>query len=104
MPLPPAVAAGATDVSRRGGWNGPTTPEFGLPTETWREYMARRQRCQDLRATLKAGEIRSINDLVTYNLDIGQFAEDVIESCEGPRASAVVPATSEKSNEKHELG
>ena len=29
-------------------------------------------------------EIRDINDLITYNLDIRQFAQDVIENCEGP--------------------
>jgi hypothetical protein len=109
MPMPPAVAAGATDLSRRGGWNGPTTPEFGLPTETWREYMARRKRCEELRTRLKAGEIRSINDLVTYNLDITQFAEDVIENCEGPELlrafyRSIAGHIPEKSNEKHESG
>jgi hypothetical protein len=29
-------------------------------------------------------EIQDINDLITYNLNIRQFAQDVIESCEGP--------------------
>jgi hypothetical protein len=109
MPLPPAVVAGVTDLSRRGGWNGPTTPEFGLPTETWREYMARRKRCEELRARLKAEEIRTINDLVTYNLDISQFAEDVIENCEGPELlrafyRSIAGHIPEKSNEKYESG
>ena len=31
-----------------------------------------------------AGEIQSINDLVTYNLDIQRFAEEVISNAEGP--------------------
>jgi hypothetical protein len=31
-----------------------------------------------------AGEIYSINDLITYNLDIRQFAQDVITNSEGP--------------------
>jgi hypothetical protein len=57
---------------------------LALPTETWREYAQRRQRCLDLRAKLSAGEIREINDLITYTLDIRQFAQDVIENCEGP--------------------
>jgi hypothetical protein len=57
---------------------------LALPTETWREYVERRSRCLELRAKLTAGEIRSINDLITYNLDIRQFAQDVIENCEGP--------------------
>ncbi len=55
-----------------------------LPTETWREYVERRNRCLDVRQKLQAGEVREINDLITYNLDIRQFAQDVIESSEGP--------------------
>jgi len=55
-----------------------------LPTETWREYIYRRQRCLDLRERLESGEIHEINDLITLNLDIRQFAEDVISSSEGP--------------------
>ena len=55
-----------------------------LPTETWREYINRRQRCLELRDKLASGEVQQINDLITYNLDIRQFAEDVIASCEGP--------------------
>lgn len=30
------------------------------------------------------GKVRDINDLITLNLDIRQFAGDVIENCEGP--------------------
>lgn len=55
-----------------------------LPTETWREYVNRRTRCLEVRERLSSGEIREINDLVTLNLDIRQFAEDIIASCEGP--------------------
>jgi hypothetical protein len=109
MPLPAAVQAGINEISKRTGWNRPTTQEYGLPTETWREYMARRRRCEDLRARLKAGEVNSINDLITYNLDICQFAEDVIENCEGPELlrafyRSIAGYIPDKSNEKHESG
>lgn len=57
---------------------------LGLPTETWREYVARRQRCLELREKLQDGAIHQINDLITYNLNIRQFAEDAIAGCEGP--------------------
>jgi len=57
---------------------------LALPTETWREHVCRRQRCLELRAKLTAGEVTETNDLITYNLDIRQFAQDVIEECEGP--------------------
>jgi hypothetical protein len=84
LPLPPEVAAGLNDVSRRDGWNRPAPTEYALPTETWREHVARRKRCLDLRAKLQAGQVHAINDLVTFNLDICQLAEDAIENCEGP--------------------
>ena len=84
IPLPADIAAGVDDVGRRDGWNRAADPEFALPTETWREHVARRRRCLELREKLQAGEVHEVNDLITYNLDIRQFAEDVIAGCEGP--------------------
>ncbi|RPJ22594.1 MAG: hypothetical protein EHM35_18080 [Planctomycetaceae bacterium] len=84
LPLPEEIARGIGDVSRRGGWNRPAAPVFALPTETWREHVSRRQRCLEVREKLQAGEVHQINDLITYNLDMRQFAEDVISTCEGP--------------------
>ena len=82
--LPPEIAAGLNDVSQRGGWNKVAPSEYALPTETWREHVAGRQRYQEVRAKLAAGEVTSINDLITYNLDIEKFAQDVITGSEGP--------------------
>ncbi len=58
--------------------------QLTLPTETWREYVERRRRCLELHQKLSNGEIHEINDLITYNLDIEQFVQDVIETSEGP--------------------
>jgi hypothetical protein len=69
---------GQADIPGRDGTN------LALPTETWREYVRRRTRCLGLRRKLGAGEVHSTGDLITLNLDIRQFARDVIESCEGP--------------------
>ena len=55
-----------------------------LPTETWREYIERRNRCLALREKLTRGEVRTVNDFISYNLDIRQFAQDVIWNAEGP--------------------
>ena len=41
-------------------------------------------RYESIHAELSNGEIDDINSLITYNLDIRQFAQDVIENCEGP--------------------
>ncbi len=84
LPLPSEIAEGVTDVSRRTEWNKPSPVGYALPTEIWREMVARRQRYEEVWGKLVDGEIRSINDFITYNLNIRQFAQDVIENCEGP--------------------
>ena len=84
LDLPEDIVAGINDVSRRGLWNTPAPDEYALPTEIWREVVARRSRYEAVRAKLSNGEIDDINSLITYNLDIRQFAQDVIENCEGP--------------------
>src|SRR5204863_1400164 len=83
VPLPAAIAAGIDDVAKRTGWNKPAPADFALPTESWREHVARRQRCLDLQAKLKVGKVTEVNDLITYNLDIERFAADVVVECEG---------------------
>ena len=83
-PLPVEIATGIDDVSMRGGWNRPATEPYALPTETWRETVARRRRCEVLVEKLSAGDVQSINDFITLNLDIRQFVQDVIENCDDP--------------------
>jgi hypothetical protein len=56
---------------------------YALPTETWREVVARRERYKLIRNKLESGEVRSIDQFVTYNLDSRRFAEEVIANCEG---------------------
>lgn len=82
QPLPAKVALGLDDPGQRGGWNRPAPDEYGLPTETWREAIARRQRCSDIRQRLASGEARNPNALITFNLNIRQFAQDVIENAD----------------------
>jgi hypothetical protein len=84
IPLPKEIEPGLKDVSKREGWNRPATDPYALPTETWREHVARRQRCLDIRERLRKGEVHQINDLITLNLDIWQFARDAIINAEGP--------------------
>jgi hypothetical protein len=84
IPLPKEIHAGMKDVSKRDGWNKSAPGEFALPTEIWREVVARHQRHARLKSKIANREVTNINDLVTLNLDIRQFAQDVIENCEGP--------------------
>jgi len=109
LPLPEEIAAGLSDVSKRTEWNRPALPEYALPTEIWREVVARRKRYEEVHAKLTNCEIRDINDFITYNLNIRQFAQDVIENCEGPELlrafwRTIVGRIPEKSNENFEHG
>ena len=84
LPLPPEIAKGVpvepqkTLRARRANWNKPADEKYALPTEIWREAVARRQRCAEIREKFANGEIKDIHDFITYNLDIRTFVEDVI--------------------------
>ena len=80
-----------------------------LATETWREYVERRNRCLDLRGRLTRGEVTSVDDLITLNLDIRQFMQDIIDTCDSPallRAiwRAIVGRVPEKATERFRHG
>lgn len=62
----------------RSVWNTRTPERWGLPNEIWRETIERLQRCDDILGKIKRGEIISINDFITYNLDIRTFAADLL--------------------------
>jgi hypothetical protein len=55
-----------------------------LAKETQREYGERHARYQQLSAHLSAGEIHTIDDLITCNLDITHFVHDAIALCAKP--------------------
>ena len=68
-------------LARRKPWNKRADDAVSLPTEIWREAIARHQRTREVRAKIVAGELIDVGDLITYNLDIRQFAQDLIERC-----------------------
>ena len=84
LELPDNIAAGLDDTAKRGEWNRPAPEDYALPTETWRELIARRQRYEEVRGKLADGEAQTVNDLITLNLDSERFARDVIVNSEGP--------------------
>ena len=82
-PLPDYVAVGVDPAApglreRRARWNEPAEAPFALPTEIWRETVARRRRCEEVRARIASGAVSSPRDLVTLNLDARAFAEDLV--------------------------
>lgn len=84
LELPPNIAPGIADATQRADWNRPAPTEYALPTETWRELIARRQRHAALKTRLLSGDISNINELVTLNLNLEEFALDAIAQAEGP--------------------
>lgn len=83
LPLPPEIEQGVDTTKpelrkRRAEWNKPAHETHALPTEIWRETVARRLRAQELRDKIATGEITEINDFITYNLDIREFAEQLL--------------------------
>ncbi len=82
--VPKEIAKGIKDVAARTEWNRPAPAEVALPTEIWREVIERRNRFSELKHKIDNGEILTINDFITYNLNIGQFVQDVVESTNDP--------------------
>jgi hypothetical protein len=87
--LPKEVVAGIDVsqpklISRRAPWNKQAVSDYALPTETWREVVARRQHYEVTKQILLDGKVCDANQFVTLNLDLRQFAQDVILGCEGP--------------------
>lgn len=84
LKLPPEIEKGVSSSpektlrARRAEWNKPATEAYALPTEIWRETVARRQRYAEVRGKIEKGEITDIHDFITYNLDIRSFTEDIL--------------------------
>ncbi|HJZ10922.1 MAG TPA: SAM-dependent methyltransferase, partial [Acidobacteriota bacterium] len=95
IPLPQEIAVGLDDPKRREAWNKAAPAEVALPTEIWREVVARRRRYQEVKEKLASGMVMSINDLITLNLDIRQFAQDVIEDSDADLLTAFWHALSQ---------
>ena len=77
-------------LARRARWNEPADAEYALPTEIWREVVERRKRYQEIVEKIKDGTIATVQDFITYNLDICAFAQDVIDTVDDPQFIRVV--------------
>ena len=66
-------------LERRKDWNTLAPQNIALPTEIWRETIARLQRYFELKQKITRGEITEINDLITYNLNIQRLVQEYLE-------------------------
>lgn len=80
LALPEGIAAGIDDVGARGNWNDRAVEAYALPTETWREVVARRQRYAALRQDVAAGRVCTAEDMVARNMNLMQLVLDAIEA------------------------
>ena len=88
LKLPKEIEIGVDTIKpnlleRRKYWNRPADEKYALPTEIWREVVERRNRYFEIKGKIENDELREINDFITYNLDITQFAQDCIYNYEG---------------------
>lgn len=67
-------------LERRKSWNNSTPSNLGLPTEIWRETIARFQRYQEIVDKLQGGGFTSFNDFITYNLNTPKIAYDFLNT------------------------
>ncbi|HQP70315.1 MAG TPA: hypothetical protein PLK90_07945, partial [Clostridiales bacterium] len=72
-------------LERRKDWNTKTPSEIALPTEIWRETIDRWKRYFDIKQKIASGGINQINDLITYNLNIRQFTQDLLSISDDPK-------------------
>ena len=84
LEIPDEIALGQKDTTQRSEWGQAAPDEYALPTETWRELIARRERYVKVRDKLAVGDVQNVNDLITLNLDSERFARDIIINSEGP--------------------
>ena len=67
-------------IDRRKYWNHPTPASLGLPTEIWRETIDRRKRFDGTVRKIRAGEVKTVNDFITYNLNTPKIAYDFLNT------------------------
>lgn len=81
--LPDAIKTGIDPEQEdlwkiRKPWNKPAPNDIALPTEIYREVIERRGRYKEVKSVITSGSIKGINDLITQNLDIINFTEDLL--------------------------
>ncbi len=85
LPLPEDIGQGIEDVNKRGEWNKVASSDYALPTEIWREVIERRNRYATIKTKIDKGEINTIGDFITNNLNISLFTKELVESISDPQ-------------------
>jgi hypothetical protein len=81
---PSEIEQDTNNVSQRNEWEKQAPANIALPTETWRTLIERRKRYSELERKISRGDIQSIAAFTTENLNIAEFAQDLIKSTNDP--------------------
>ena len=78
--LPNDIAAGVSDsaVIVDEDWFEKSPPHIGLPGETWWETIDRHRHFRELKKWLEEGEIHTVDDAITANLDLRTLITDFL--------------------------
>ena len=78
--LPEDIAAGAANPAQivDEDWFEKAPPHIGLPGETWWETIDRHRHYRQLKARVAAGEIQTVDDAITANLDLRTLVTDFL--------------------------
>ena len=78
--LPDDIAASVTDPELivDEDWFEKPPPRIGLPGETWWETIDRHRHFRELKKRLEQGEIRTVDDAITANLDLRTLVTDFL--------------------------
>jgi hypothetical protein len=82
QPLPLTIHNSIFNKSRNVLYTIPAPEGYAHPTETWGEVIDRHKHYDKIYALLKDGKVTSIDELITYNLDIIQFVTTIITTTE----------------------
>ena len=72
------------DAWPRPTWGQIADEAIGLPGETWWEVDFRRSALADLTKKLAVGDVKSVDDGITANIDLETLAIDVIDGLDSP--------------------
>jgi hypothetical protein len=83
--IPPGLSKGSGEaLPRTVDLDAAAGEPWGLPSETWRENRYRVAKLERVRQRLASGNVRSCEEMISLNLDLRQFTQDIVSGCEGP--------------------
>ncbi|MDR2199564.1 MAG: Eco57I restriction-modification methylase domain-containing protein [Deltaproteobacteria bacterium] len=72
-------------IERRKVWNTPALPDYGLPTEIWREVIERRNFYENITELISLNQITEIFEFIVNNIDLSNFIEDLLNTIDDPK-------------------